>query len=141
MTLLEVIVAMIIVGLVMLGLTGIFLSGKKYLQHARARMAGGQFGRIFLNPLQGEVRQDTWNTWGATCPTSGTCNDLAIPSGASVTRYCDNDATHTQQSKCPTATNRTIQGIRYDAKYEIATIASTDVRRVKATLTWTEPTP
>lgn len=46
----------------MTGLVNVFVAGKRYIKHSRMRMAGGELGKKFLDPLQSYVRQDTWST-------------------------------------------------------------------------------
>lgn len=60
LTLLEIIISIIILSVTMIGLASIFISGKRYILHARARMGGGELGKFFLDPLQADVREDTW---------------------------------------------------------------------------------
>lgn len=59
-TLLEILVAAIILALVMTGIANIFLASKKYVIHGRSRIQGAELGRAFLAPLQMGVRQDQW---------------------------------------------------------------------------------
>ena len=62
LTLLEILVASIILAVVIAGLANIFFVGKKYILRSRLRMAAGELGRAFLDPLQKDVRQDLWTT-------------------------------------------------------------------------------
>jgi prepilin-type N-terminal cleavage/methylation domain-containing protein len=62
LTLLEILIALVILAVIMAGLTNLFISGKRWMLHARARMAGGEIGKEFLDPLQMQVRQDNWST-------------------------------------------------------------------------------
>lgn len=64
LTLLEILVALIILAICIIGLVNVFISAKRYVQHASANMAGGEVGKFILDPLQHEVRQDTWDTGG-----------------------------------------------------------------------------
>ena len=61
LTLVEIIVSVVILALVITGLANVFVAGKRYIQHSRMRMAGGELGKEFLDPLQAYVRQDTWD--------------------------------------------------------------------------------
>jgi Tfp pilus assembly protein PilV len=61
LTLVEIIVSVVILALVITGLANVFVAGKRYIQHSRMRMAGGELGKEFLDPLQQYVRQDTWD--------------------------------------------------------------------------------
>jgi prepilin-type N-terminal cleavage/methylation domain-containing protein len=60
LTLLEILVSLVILGLLLTGLANIFLAGKRYTQRSRVRMAGGQIGKYFLDPLQNYVDQAAW---------------------------------------------------------------------------------
>lgn len=62
LTLFEILVAVIILALVVTGLANVFVAGKRYIQHTRARMTGGELGKVFLDPLQNDVNQSTWGT-------------------------------------------------------------------------------
>ncbi len=44
------------------GLANVFVASKRYIRHSRSRMAGGELGKKFLDPLQSYVREDTWST-------------------------------------------------------------------------------
>jgi prepilin-type N-terminal cleavage/methylation domain-containing protein len=69
-TFLEVLVCVIILSLVMLGITNIFIAGRRYLYHSRARLAAANYGRMFLDPLQSEVSQDAIDYSWPNCLTS-----------------------------------------------------------------------
>lgn len=62
LTLLEILVSLIILALLLTGLANIFLAGKRYTQRSRVRMAGGEIGKYFLDPLQNHVNQATWTS-------------------------------------------------------------------------------
>lgn len=131
LTLLEILVAAIILALLMLGLTNLFYSGKRYLQHSRARMTGGEIGRLFLEPLNMAVREDTWDV--ATNPL------YDASGGGSTTRYCDSVSVP-QQPGCPTLDERTLDKIIYDATYTFTRDNPIiDLTRVKLEVKWTEP--
>lgn len=89
-TLLEIIISLVILALTMAGLTNLFISGKRWLLHSRSRMAGGELGKYFLDPLQMDVTQgqkspgaqDGWGqtnnclTTGTNCPGAQTINNI-----------------------------------------------------------------
>jgi type II secretory pathway pseudopilin PulG len=136
MSLLEVTVATIIFGLTVAGLANIFLTGKRYIIHSRARMSGGELGRLFLEPLQAQVRQDTWNQVDAN---NQPLNDLNTG-----TRYCDGVTGHTQQVNMPCSTDRILNNLPYAARYDIDNFtmpSGTILRRVRTTVSWTELQP
>lgn len=112
-TLLEVLVSAVIVSVVMLGLANIFISGKTYIHSSRLRMAGGELGRTFMDPLQMDVNQTTWGT-NNNCLTNGlNCpGAITIPPGG--TQYA------------PDYSNRTPNYL------------GTTLTRVVVTITWQE---
>ena len=63
-TLLEVIVSVMILALVYLGIAGVFVAGKRYVQNSRFRMTGGEIGKYFLDPFQNDVNEQSWGTPG-----------------------------------------------------------------------------
>lgn len=132
-TLLEVLVAAIILALVMAGMVNVFIVGKRFIVHSRSRMSGGELGKLFLAPLQGDVRADTWGVGS---------NSLRLG-----TRYCDSNPAHAeeQQPDCPTLVARTLDNIVYSAEYNITNVTvrtePDNIRRVVATISWNESTP
>lgn len=117
----------------MLGLTNLFVSGKRLLAHSRARMTGGEIGRLFLDPLQMAVRQDTWLD-----PANALYDNDPPP--LPTTRYCDGVGGHAQQPGCPSAGERTLGNIIYDAKYEFTRNSPiNNLTKVRLDVTWTEP--
>jgi len=135
LTLMEIIVATVIFALAVAGLMNLFVAGKRYILHSRSRMSGGELGKVFLEPLQMSVRQDTWGQAG---------NSLTnTPTGG---LYCDGVPGHTQLPGC--SADRTLDGVPYAAKYEIdaaptPTGAATppELRRVVLTVNWSENKP
>jgi len=139
LTILEILISSVILAITMAGLSGLFVSGKKYILHERMRMSGGGLGAAFLDPSQVAVSQgqtavgslDGWNQSN---------NGLRItPSGDY--RYCDSDPAHAskQASFCPPASARTMSNTEYSAQYKIEDVGSTNpVRKVTTTINWTE---
>ena len=125
LSLLEILVSCVILSLTLIGLANIFVSAKRYILHSRARMAGGELGRLFLEPLQMHVRQDTWNQTG---------NALNI----GVT-YCGQNP---QNPICPSEANRTLDRIVYNATYDITNHPNApNIRKVVVNIRWNEPSP
>ncbi len=125
-TLIEIIVSLVLIALTLTGLVNIFVAGKKLILHSHSRLAGGELGKVFLDPLQMQVRQDTW--------------DLATNDLYPDTRYCDGVGGHTQQQNCPTQAERTLGSIEYKATYVISDL-SPNMRKVVTTINWNEPAP
>lgn len=110
-TLIEIVVAAVILALVITGLANIFVAGKRWVLHSNMRMAGGELGRYFLDPLQMQVRQDTW---GASCLGTGNCPGQTV----GVAEGFDTD---------------------YTASYSVTTdYQGTSLSKVVARVTWTE---
>ncbi|MDD5432941.1 MAG: type II secretion system protein [Candidatus Omnitrophica bacterium] len=126
MTLMEIVVSMVILGLIMAGLANAVVSGKRYIVHSRARTAASQLGKIFLDPLQMDIRGDTWDTAangltaGQTfCGQAGTQNPV-----------CNNINANLRNVDRP-----------YTAEYNINTPffpALPNLRRVSVTVHWQE---
>lgn len=123
-SLLEVFIALIILALIMSGLANVFIAVKRLTVHSRSRAQSAELGRLVLSPLQMDVDQSGWN--------AGT-NDYNSPNnlrktGVGITRP---------------GTPLTLNSIEYKPFYEVNVppdFASTDaMRKVKVTITWTEP--
>jgi hypothetical protein len=134
-TILEIVIASVIISITVIGLSGIFVSGKRWINHARMRMTGGELGKLFLSPLQNAVVQ-----WGTTSDNGwNQVNNELYPTLGSP-RYCDSGSP--QQPNCPSADERTMSGVTYSASYAISRLNPADsysITRVVATITWTEP--
>jgi len=108
LSLLEILIASLILALVITGLLGIFIQGKSLSQHNRARIAAGELGKYFLEPLQMQVREDNW-----------TANCLSNNS------ICD-------------GVSETLNGITYNASFNTDAVVNTTLRRVNVTITWND---
>ena len=111
-SLLEILVSLIILSIAITGMIVLFTSSKKFILHGRSTFSGTELSRVFLDPLQNDVRQDTWGD-----PTK---NCLALPTG------------------CPAP--QTVNSITYTPTYNIWTVG-TSLRGVTTTINWTEPNP
>jgi len=120
-TLVEIIVAALILALVTTGLAYVFLAGKRHILHTRSRIQAAELGRLFLDYLPMHVRQDTWDQAANALSTTA-------PGG----RDC------ASQPGCPAATERILDAITYNPQYYISN-AGTSLRKVKVTINWTEP--
>lgn len=61
LTILEVLVSAVIFSLLLLGLVNIFISVKRHLLHTQSMVAGGELGKVFLDPLNMNVNQSKWS--------------------------------------------------------------------------------
>lgn len=138
-TLIEVVVSTVVFALVIVGLISVFVAGTKHIIHARERMTSAELGKLFIDSLQIDVRQDTW----ASSPAG---NALTIG-----TTYCDSDGGHTQNKNCPTLAQRKVNNREFSATYTIAqggvnpgedsALIGTDLRLVTTKISWNEPSP
>ena len=128
-TLVEIIVTTVILSLVMWGVLGLFIGGKRTIMHSRDRMTASEMGKIFLDPVQTHVRQDTWDTAN---------NSLTLG-----TTYCDAVGGHagSQNPFCPSV--REVDSVNYTAQYDVYAVAGTNnfLRQVKVQVNWTERSP
>ncbi len=111
LTLLEIIISTAIFALVILGLSNIFVASKRYILHSRARMAGAELGKYFLDPLQMNVRQDTWDQAG---------NNLSVGTYSA---------------------SQLVNNINYNSTYLVSNVTGTTIRRAVLNLTWNETSP
>ena len=112
-TLVEILVATILLALTVGGIANVFVASKRYIMHARLRMSGGEMGKYFLDPLQMNVRQDQWDT-----------------AEANAAANCLNS---TPSAGCPAAQ------AGYTPGYTVTDVAGTGgLRRVQLQVNWTE---
>lgn len=140
----EVVVATALFSLVIVGMLSVFVTGNKQVIHGRERMVSSQLGKLFIDPMQAYVRQDTWDV-------DLSSNVLYIPASPvnSYTFYCDSDGGHTQgpAAFCPSATARKVNNREFSAQYDVSRVCigacspatDTGMRRVTATISWSEP--
>jgi type II secretory pathway pseudopilin PulG len=140
-TLLEILASLIILAMVVAGLAQVFLSAKKFAIHSRSRMAAAQMGKVFLDNLQIHVNATSWDIWYD----NGTVKNDLVNTAVTGLRYCDDNATgnHTQQSKCPSDAERTLDKTIYNATYKITTDTFDPggfglLRQVTLNITWNE---
>jgi prepilin-type N-terminal cleavage/methylation domain-containing protein len=80
-TLVEVLVASILMSIIATGLAFVFLAGKSNVLHVRSRIQAAELGRYFLTSLGNEVRQDQW---GINCLQGGSCPDGSAPASNQI---------------------------------------------------------
>lgn len=117
-TLLEVIIATLILALVIGSLANIFVVGKRHILYSRSKMQTAELGRLFLDPLQAQVRQDQWGNINHCLSTNAGC-----PAGA-----------------------QTLDSIPYTPTYDITNVNvgvgnTLPLRKVKVTISWNESMP
>ncbi|MBU0503707.1 MAG: type II secretion system protein [Candidatus Omnitrophota bacterium] len=64
MTLLEIVISMLILSLVTIGTANVFISAKKHVILNRSKMVAIGLARSYLESLQVNVTQDTWDLSG-----------------------------------------------------------------------------
>ncbi len=62
LTLLEIIVATVILALIMAGMASVFVTSRQFLLHSRYRVSAAELGKRFIDPLQVYVRAEDWYT-------------------------------------------------------------------------------
>ena len=112
LTLLEILISTLIFALVMTGLVNLFVAAKRLTLHARSRMQAAELGKLFLDPLQMQVREDLWAT---NC--LGTNNCASMPA------------------------SEPLNNITYNATYDITDVSGTTLRRAKVNINWDETPP
>ncbi len=124
-TLVEIIVASVIFALVIAGLLSVFVAGTKHIIHARERITSAELAKVFLDPMQMDVRMDTWNQPG---------NDLnlSVPPVPLTAQTVNN--------RVFSGTYTVADGNPLGGNYDSA-LFGTDLRRVTTKITWNEPTP
>jgi len=124
-TLMEVLVSLILIALTLLGLSNLFVAGKRYIQYSRTKMTGGELGKIFLDPLQMDVTQaersaGALNGWGQ------------------INNCLNNPTNPAPSPPCPQA--QLIDNVLYTPDYDITPVG-TNLRRVKLTISWPKVQP
>lgn len=107
----EILVSLMVLSLVFLGLLNLFISGRKYIQHSQSRITAIELGKLFMDPLQMEVRQNDWDGSGNYL-TVGRIIPFDPQTKASVTYSATSDP--------------------------VTAVGTTTLRRVKTTITWNE---
>lgn len=123
LTLLEILISALILAIVMVGLANIFVAGKRFIVLPRSRIQAAELGRLFLAPLQMQVRQDTWNN---------SANLLYIPAGSNSTTF--------------SGANISLNNVNYTSLYNVSRIfygngTDSGLRRVNVRVLWNETAP
>lgn len=105
-TLLEIIIATIIFSLTVLGLLGVFVSGNNWVLHFRERSTSAELGKLFVDPLQADVRQDTWGSPNSLSTTPSPVNQTVNNKPFSAT-YVTSNVAGTQVRRVETTINWT----------------------------------
>ena len=85
LSLLEVLMASVILALTITGLANIFVATKRLTFHARARVTASELIKSIIEPLQSQVRQDLW---GSNCLSNSTlCPSVPWTDATSATMY------------------------------------------------------
>ncbi len=118
LSLVEIIVASMILAIVMTGLAGIFVGGKRWILHFRSRMTAGELSRKFLDFIPLQVRQDQWGA-------NELSNAMIADRSANTTEGFDRNYT---------ANYTVVPGINPDSPV-------TNLTKVKVDIKWREPSP
>jgi Tfp pilus assembly protein PilV len=110
LSMLEIIISMMILALVLVGLINVFVVSRGYMSHGRSRTSASQLATVFLDPLQNEVNQSSWDT-------PGNLLNVSTRIGTPVD----------------------IDGVIYTPTYEVTNeSAGGFLRRVRVNITWNE---
>ena len=85
LSLLEILVAMVILASVVAGLASVFVSAKSLLMHSRGKITAAEAAKYYLDPLQMEVSQKDWGTKclsGASSSCPGIAQAIIDPSSS-----------------------------------------------------------
>ena len=133
-TLLEIVMAAVILAAVMAGLTATFISAKKRLLHSKSTIQAAEIARGVLEGLHIYVREDTWDS-------SGT-NKLTVPHYPDPEHYPDPADLNSKVTVPPLDNN----GIAYDYSWDVSGVhsaggadSSDELRKVDVKISWTEP--
>ncbi len=110
-SLLEIVVALIIIAIAVTGLANVFVLAKRHILHSRGRATASQVGRWYLEPLQRQVSPINFTN---TCLGGNTAACDSTP-------WVDNT----------TATN-------YVPSWTISSITNTSISKVKLNIQWNE---
>lgn len=88
-TLIESVIAVFLLAFTMIALTNLFSVSRRLITHSRSQLGAGGIGRLFLDPLQGQVRQDQWGlnclSTGAGCPGNQTVGNIIYNPAYTIT--------------------------------------------------------
>ncbi|MFA5357155.1 MAG: prepilin-type N-terminal cleavage/methylation domain-containing protein [Candidatus Omnitrophota bacterium] len=98
-SLVEVLIAALILSLVLSSLAYVFIAGRRHIAHSRLRAQAIELARYYLTPLQMQVRQDEWsaNCLGSNTGCSGLVNSTNISNVTyipDITVYLNASGTH-----------------------------------------------
>ena len=119
LTLLEIIISLVILSMMMLGMLSVFLSAKRQGIHSRTRISSVELGKLWLDPLQIQVRQNE--------------SSPGLQNGWNES----NNGLRVRINDCSAGTI-TLNNIVYTPCYNVSTVGSTDLRRVTVRITWNE---
>ena len=136
LSLVEILVSTLIFALVMGGLANLFVATKQHILYAHSRIAAAELGRYFLDRLQMDVRQDTWDQAVPgnllTVP-AGTVEGYKSSNNPFTTKFPDSDYTPVAPTN-PGFEEFSVNNIVYYPVYEITPWKG--LRRVKFIICW-----
>lgn len=105
----ELLVAVVILALTAAGLFNLFSASKRWTEFSQSKMTVGEVGKLILDPMQAQVREDQW---GANCISAGVgCGPASI----------------------------NIQNRQYQIQYTVGNGPLPNLRKVRTDINWNEP--
>jgi len=118
LSLLEIVVSTTLLALVTTGLANLFVAGKRYIAHTRSRMAGGELGKYFLDPLQMYVKQTDWNNTNSDYVSSNPLHKRTNQAGNSVTLDRTYNSSYTVSVLSNFANNSAARKVKVDITWQ-----------------------
>ena len=113
LTMLEILIAMLILGIIVTGLANVFVASKKLVLHSRNRIFAVEAAKYMLAPLSAGI---SYSSWGST-------NCLLNAAG------CDTSPPNVARPS----------GIIFYPSWSVIDPGDPAVRKVKLTMSWNEP--
>ncbi len=117
LSLLEILVASLILTLALAGLLNIFVAGKRWVLHNRLRMTGGELGKYFLDPLQQQVKQSEWDSTSNDYISSNLLHKRTNEAGSPVTLDRPYTPYYTVSVPPSFSSDSPMRKVRVDIKY------------------------
>lgn len=113
LTMLEIMVSMVILGIIVAGLANVFIASKKIVLHSRNRIFAAELAKYMLAPLSSSIVYSNWSSASNCLLNQGVCSTTPPPVRPS--------------------------GISFQPSWSVSDPGDPLVRKVKLTMGWNEP--